>query len=75
MFQEQQNNYNKYRNTSTALNNCILNAVDDKYIKTLKYKDIIYAKVTPNHWLKHLWKTYGEVPIIDLKENETQMKV
>ena len=29
-FQEKQKNYNKFRNVTISLRNCIINAVDDK---------------------------------------------
>ena len=58
IFQEKQRNYNLYRNASTALKNCILNSVDDEYIKTPKII-IQYATVTPLQLLNHLWDTYG----------------
>ena len=74
MFQEKQSIYNKYRNASTALKNCIINAVDDKDIKTLKNKVARYAKVTSNELLKYLWQTYGEVTIVYLKYDEAQIK-
>ena len=75
MFQDKQLQFNSYHNTSTALKNCILNAVDDEYIKNLKVKITRYATVSPLKLLTHLWDTYGEVTIVDLKSNEARMKV
>ena len=75
IFQEKQQNYNRYRNASTALKNCILNSVDDEYIKTLKKKITWYTIVNPLELSIHLWDTYGEVTIVDLKANEAQMKM
>ena len=65
MVQEQQNNYNKYRNASTALKNYILNAVDDEYIKTLKHKVTRYAKVTQpatHTFMENIWRGVNSWP-------------
>ena len=75
IFQEKQQNYNRYWNASTALKNCILNSVDGEYIKILKKKITRYPTVNPLELLTHLWDTYGEVTIVDLKSNEAQMKM
>ena len=47
IFNFKQAQYTLYRNTSTALKNCILNAVNDEYIEKLKVKITRYATVTP----------------------------
>ena len=74
-LQDKQLQFNRYRNASTALKKCILNAVDDEYIKTLNLKITRYATVSSLKLLIHLWEIYGEVTIVDLKSNETRMKV
>ena len=75
IFQESKREYNLYRNASTVLKNCFLNSVDDEYIKSLKKKITRYATITPLKLLTYLWSTYGEVTIVDLKANETRMKL
>ena len=74
LFKFQQAQYTRYRNTSTALKNCIINAVDDEYTEKLKKKITGYATVTPLELLTHLWTNYGEVGENDLKPNEARMK-
>jgi hypothetical protein len=74
IFQAQQAEFIKFRITRTALKNCIINAVDDKYINKIKNSNTGYATVTPNILLKHLWKHYGKVDDSDLSANELCMK-
>ena len=66
--------FTTFRTTRTALRNSILNAVDEKYITTLKHARTGFATVTPLTLLTYLWSTYGKVDTSDLTANETCMK-
>ena len=46
-FTFQQHEYMKFQATNQAIRNLILNATDDKYIKTLKHKITSYANISP----------------------------
>jgi hypothetical protein len=74
LFQHRQTEYIKFRTTRTALKNCIINSVDDRYIVSLKNTITGYANVTPNDIMKHLWKKYGKIDTSDLSANEARMK-
>ena len=75
IFSENQRQYTRYCNAKIALRNCIIKSVDDEYIKVLKHTITRYAKVSPLTILNHLWATYGEVGINDLKANADRMKI
>ena len=75
VFKDKHQQYNKLRTTTITLRNCIIRYVDDEYIKVHKDKLTRYAKVTLLTLISHLWDTYGEVTIVDLKANEDRMKV
>jgi hypothetical protein len=73
-FNQNQQEYIKYRTTRTALKNQILNSVDDKYVSKLKHPRTKYATVTPLELLTHLWTTYGTIDQSDQTANELRMK-
>ena len=73
-FNQQQQEYIKFRTTRTALKNQILNCVDDKYITKLKHPCTKYATITPLQLLTHLWSTYGKIDQSDQSANEQRMK-
>ena len=73
-FNQQQQEYIKYRTTRTALKKQILNSVDDKYVSKLKHPRTKYATVAPLELLTHLWTTYGTIDQSDQSANELRMK-
>jgi hypothetical protein len=74
VFNQQQQEYIKFRNTRTALKNQILNCVEEKYVSVLKNHRTLFATVTPLQILTHLWTTYGKVDQTDQTANEQRMR-
>ena len=70
----QQHEYMKFQATNQALRNFILNAKDDKYIKTLKHDITSYANISPFELLTYIWDTYGKIDDADHTLNEQRMK-
>jgi hypothetical protein len=74
LFNHQQQEFLRFRNTRTALKNQILNSIEDKYICSLKHSRTKYATITPLQLLDHLWTTYGKIDQADQSANEKRMR-
>jgi hypothetical protein len=74
LFNQQQTEFIRYKNTNIALKNQILNSVADKYICHLKHTTTRYATITPLQLLTHLWTTYGTIDQSDQTANEKRMR-
>ena len=73
-FTFDQNEFVKYQATTTALRNLILNAIDEKYIRSLRHDISSYANVKPYDLLKYIWSTYGKIDDADHTLNEQRMR-
>ena len=73
-FTFDQNEFVKYQATVTDLRNLILNAIDEKYIRSLRHEISGYANVKPYDLLRYIWSTYGKTDDADHSLNEQRMR-
>jgi len=73
-FTFDQNEFVKYQATITALRNLILNAIDEKYVRSLRHEISGYANVHPYDLLTYIWTTYGKIDDADHSLNEQRMR-
>ena len=73
-FTFDQNKFVKYQATVTALRNLILNAIDEKYVRSLRHEISGFANVHPYDLLTYIWTTYGKIDDADHSLNEQRMR-
>lgn len=65
--------WQQYNVATALLQSQIIEAVEDKYIRTLKHNTLGYANVTAKALLDHLLSTYGHMTPFLLKKNEDRL--
>ena len=66
--------WHECKNVSTALNNQLLSAVEDIYVRALHDHHVGYMKQSIRNLLTHLFDNYGNITQLELEDNDTRMR-
>ena len=73
-YEESVKMYKTYDATDKALKQLLLGAVEDMFVRALRYRHIGYANVTTLQLLTHLYTVYVNISATGLQENDEKMK-
>ena len=71
--EEGQRIYDNTARMDKALNNQVIQSVEDRYLKELKNKQIGFLGVMWHHMLENILDSYGNIMTTDLKAKNQQM--
>ena len=66
--------WREFKNVNTALQNQLLTAIDDIYVRALKDRHVGYMNQSIRTILQHLFDNYGNITPLELEDNDTKMR-